>query len=292
MHGHGRIVASAVILACSVLPARADASALADDLARSWKAKIVTLRVPVQSNHIVFNNRGETTGSATPGIWSTDSMFQVDSVRMSDRVLRIEGKRVAVYLDPNQGKFVRTLTGKKIRIDLQVAAPNATLEDLNRALVRIFMNSSENLGDLVPYYWKTCFSGGIFRDKDRWVCRDQAERRDATITSLPQDQARDFTGLGIVYKVGPDVTAPRALSTPDPNYTEMAKKARLTGTTVLSLVVGSDGKPNNIRVVSPLGLGLDDEAVRTVEAWKFKPATKDGVPVAVQINVEMNFRLY
>jgi TonB family protein len=47
-----------------------------------------------------------------------------------------------------------------------------------------------------------------------------------------------------------------------------------------------------MKVVRPLGMGLDQKALDAVKQWKFEPAMKDGKPVAVQINVEVNFRLY
>jgi TonB family protein len=61
---------------------------------------------------------------------------------------------------------------------------------------------------------------------------------------------------------------------------------------VLWVVVGPDGRPRDVRVSRSLGLGLDEKAMDAVRSWKFEPARKDGQPVAVQINVEVNFRLY
>ena len=97
---------------------------------------------------------------------------------------------------------------------------------------------------------------------------------------------------GGVFRVGGGVSAPRALDTPDPEYSEEARKAKYQGTVVLWLVVGPDGKPHDIKVSRPLGMGLDEKAIEAVRNWKFQPAMKDGKPVAVQINVEVNFRLY
>jgi len=94
------------------------------------------------------------------------------------------------------------------------------------------------------------------------------------------------------YRVGGGVSAPRALYSPDPEYSEEARKAKYQGTVVLWVVVGPDGKPRDIRVSRTLGLGLDEKAIEAVRQWKFEPARKDGQPVAVQINVEVNFRLY
>jgi periplasmic protein TonB len=61
---------------------------------------------------------------------------------------------------------------------------------------------------------------------------------------------------------------------------------------VLWLVVGADGLPREIKVQRTLGLGLDEKAIEAVKQWEFKPAMKDGNPVAVRISVEVNFHLY
>ena len=99
------------------------------------------------------------------------------------------------------------------------------------------------------------------------------------------------TGGG-VFRVGGGVSAPKAVFTPDPEYSEEARKAKFQGTCVLWLVVGPDGKPRDIKVARNLGMGLDEKAIEAVKNWKFEPAMKDGKPVAVQINVEVSFRLY
>jgi periplasmic protein TonB len=97
---------------------------------------------------------------------------------------------------------------------------------------------------------------------------------------------------GGAYRVGGGVSAPRIVFSPDPDYSEEARKAKYQGTVVLWVVVGPDGRTRDIRVQRSLGLGLDEKAMEAVRTWKFEPARKDGQPVAVQINVEVNFRLY
>ncbi len=97
---------------------------------------------------------------------------------------------------------------------------------------------------------------------------------------------------GGVFRVGGGVSAPKAVYAPDPEYSEEARKAKYQGTCVLWLIVGPDGHPRDIKVARTLGLGLDEKAIEAVKTWKFEPAMKDGKPVAVQINVEVSFRLY
>jgi protein TonB len=96
---------------------------------------------------------------------------------------------------------------------------------------------------------------------------------------------------GGAYKVGGSVLAPRPLATPDPDYTEQARQAKLQGMCVLGLIVGADGKPRDIHVIRKLGLGLDEKAIIAVSQWTFAPATKDGTAVPVQISVQVSFKL-
>jgi TonB family protein len=96
---------------------------------------------------------------------------------------------------------------------------------------------------------------------------------------------------GGTYRVGGSVLAPRPLATPDPEYTEQAREARLQGMCVLELIVGADGRPRNIRVIRKLGMGLDEKAMIAVSQWTFAPATKQGTPVPVQISVQVSFKL-
>lgn len=103
------------------------------------------------------------------------------------------------------------------------------------------------------------------------------------------------TGGGIgggVYKVGGGISAPQAISTPDPEYTEEARNAKTQGTCILWMIVDDHGNPRDIRVVRGLGHGLDAKAIEAVKQWRFQPAEKDGHPVNVQISVEVGFRLY
>jgi protein TonB len=97
---------------------------------------------------------------------------------------------------------------------------------------------------------------------------------------------------GGVFKVGGGISAPQAVTTPDPEYTEEARTAKTQGTCILWLIVDEKGVPRNVRVVRGLGFGLDAKAIEAVKQWRFQPALKDGHPVNVQISVEVGFHLY
>lgn len=97
---------------------------------------------------------------------------------------------------------------------------------------------------------------------------------------------------GGAFRIGGSVSAPQCLYCPDPEYSEEARKARHQGVVVLWAVVDETGRAQSIRVQKSLGLGLDEEAVRAVQNWRFKPAERFGKPVPVYMAIEVNFHLY
>lgn len=97
---------------------------------------------------------------------------------------------------------------------------------------------------------------------------------------------------GGVFHVGGGVSPPRVIYQVDPEFSEEARKAKYQGTCTLMLIVGTNGKPSNIRVASSLGMGLDEKAIEAVKQWRFEPSQKDGHPVPVEIAVEVEFHLY
>jgi protein TonB len=96
---------------------------------------------------------------------------------------------------------------------------------------------------------------------------------------------------GGAYRIGGGVSSPTVIFKVEPEYSEEARKAKFQGTVILFVVVDEKGNPRDLKVIRPLGLGLDQKAIEAVEKWKFNPGKKDGKPVPVQATIEVNFRL-
>jgi TonB family protein len=92
-------------------------------------------------------------------------------------------------------------------------------------------------------------------------------------------------------KIGGGVTAPSLAFKLEPEYSEEARRAKVQGTVVLYVEIDPTGHADNIRVIRSMGLGLDEKAIEAVTAWRFAPGMKDGRPVTVAANIEVNFRL-
>ena len=96
---------------------------------------------------------------------------------------------------------------------------------------------------------------------------------------------------GGVYKIGGGVSPPSILFKVEPEYSEEARKAKFQGEVVLQVTVDEKGNPRDIKIIRPLGLGLDQKAIEAVEKWRFTPGKKDGKPVPVYAQISVNFRL-
>ena len=101
-----------------------------------------------------------------------------------------------------------------------------------------------------------------------------------------------------VYHIGGDVKAPRVITSFQPTLDEQHskqlnpdKKSGKTGSTMLRIVVGEDGTVRSAKVLESFNRDLDAKAIDAVKRWKFEPATKKGVPVAVELGVEVDFHL-
>jgi protein TonB len=94
-----------------------------------------------------------------------------------------------------------------------------------------------------------------------------------------------------LYHAGGGVTAPTVLYRVEPEYSEEARRARYQGTVVLEALIRKDGRVDVIQLVRSLGFGLDENAIRALKEWRFRPAMKNGIPVDFTLNVEVRFNL-
>jgi len=132
------------------------------------------------------------------------------------------------------------------------------------------------------------------------ACRDLDPRvfTPAIASHLEEDTLKRFSlplssiQPGEVYHVGGNVTMPVPTYKPEPAYTPEARERKIQGKVGLRFVVDANGNVGDVTVVKSLDPSLDDTAVRTVRMWRFQPATRDGVPVAVQLGTEVSFRMF
>jgi TonB family protein len=98
---------------------------------------------------------------------------------------------------------------------------------------------------------------------------------------------------GQTYRIGGEVSAPVLVFQKDADFPKSEIKLKVfDGNVVLSLVVDASGVPHNVHVVKSLKPDFDAQAVQAVRQYRFTPAKRSGEPVAVAMNIEVNFKKY
>jgi len=131
-------------------------------------------------------------------------------------------------------------------------------------------------------------------------------------TAAPQENAGKGTSSATprpnpnasgIYHAGDGVPAPQITYSIDPEFTDKARKKKISGTCTIGLVVDSRGNPQDVHVVKSIAesvppklrsdaQGLDEKAVEAVRQYKFKPGEFQGKAVPVETTLEINFRIY
>ena len=95
-----------------------------------------------------------------------------------------------------------------------------------------------------------------------------------------------------IYHVGNGVLPPQIIYGPDAKFTDQARAAKYGGNAGVALIVDAQGNPQNVHMMNHLKMGLDEQALAAVKQYKFKPATLQGKPVPVEVNIVVHFKIY
>jgi len=144
-----------------------------------------------------------------------------------------------------------------------------------------FANAYFNRG--VAYYKLGQFKEAI-SDFDRTLTLNPQNEKAA----VQKQEAQKRLASG-VYFAGKDVTSPAYVSWTNPKYSKEAIRAGKTGTVLLTFVVNEYGLVKDCHVLRSLTPDLDQRAIDAATHAKFKPGTKHGKPVPVEVTVEVKF---
>lgn len=279
---------------CLLLPTFTAAQSHTDNeqLRDAYAGKILTMRRFYDGAQLDFTADGALKSEAVVGPWTLNAQLLVNEIHLRDGKLQVQGRRLHLYYDSKTKEFRDYLTvienlpppdrkgleevekslrelGVRIEIDLPSANPDWPI--VAGCMNAVFRAPGEPMAHIVPPYWRLYFA-----QKD----------------GLPQEVPKPTVAKTEHVPLNGTVTPPSVVFNPSPAYADDARKSKYQGTSRLHMIVAEDGSVHDLQIVLPLGLGLDEKAVDAVSTWKFEPARKGGQPVAVVIEIEVDFRLY
>lgn len=249
----------AILVLASACPALAD-NELKDALKKTYENRILVLRTPLQSGDQEFDSAGKPLKEPPANQWRVYGPLLINGIKLDATRLRLEAVRLSSPNDLKPAKEMLLQSGKTIKVDIHLDHPLGSAAEAQDILDRVFFLELKKAEFPLPEYRRPNeMTGG-----------------DQNIQS--PDQRR---GVG-----------PKPIYTPNPDFSEQARKAKYGGSVSLAVVVDSQGRVSRVKLLRPLGMGLDEKAMETVATWRFDPAMRNGQPVAVQVNVEVSFNLY
>ena len=151
---------------------------------------------------------------------------------------------------------------------LAAVSPAHSAMVMNKALDNIFASDIDpRMMSHLPEYWQEYFAS-------------KSQHRQY----MPSD-----SGIKVVSE---GMTPPKVLNSIDPSSNQYAQKYGIAGMELLRTVVDASGMPRQMAIARPIGFGLDEKAVEAVKNSHFTPATLNGQPVPVVIDLVVTFRIY
>lgn len=266
----------------------ATGSGLQTALTSKYEHTVLILRHPVDRNHQKYSANGALLSGGKNAPWTVAGAIEISKVLVTPKMLRIEGKQEMLAFDEKQKTMLPFKKDRRsAKLEILLDNPLHSADEAETIIHRIFAMNDAELIDCMPGYWRSFL-----------VKQAQAKQQTTSAPpSLPVEidltKGTPSQDPNKVYHVnGKSVTAPKPVFTAAPRFSEEAKHARFQGTVVLSAIVDSTGKVTRPQIVRPLGLGLDEKAIEAVQTWQFQPATREGKPVAVEMDIEISFNLY
>jgi len=292
------LLAALFLLLADFLHASSDVERhLRDEL----KGKTFVLRDFYTGDNLHYDSSAVPVGGPSSGEWMSDGFVLVKDLRFSHHRVTIDAERqLVIQLDGKEFEFLPEDKSdrRKLRIEADLNLDTLSLQQLDAYMARIFLATQDNLATMVSDYWKPCVvaaalgGDGNFRFSRQLLTIPGVAARQGTAPTPETNEKRDIDCGTTQQHYKKDEAPPRPIYQAEPEFSERARRLKKQGVIVLSLVVNDEGLPTDVSIIRPLGYGLDEKALSCVKNWRFKPAEKNGQPVAAKIAVEIDFHLY
>jgi len=172
-----------------------------------------------------------------------------------------------------------------VPLRIEIAAPSGT--DFGPVLDAIFAESPVDLVPSMPAPWQEYA-------RSHFLPADTAPPSTSTSSAVPASDGSTSTQdqSAVPFVMGGSISTPQLLHSKEPKFNKAIHTREHSGDVLIGLTVQKDGLPSDVHILRPTGLGLDESAVDAVQHYVFKPAMRNGSPVPVKLNVEVNFQIF
>jgi TonB family protein len=235
-----------------------------------------------QDDALHFDSDGHLKNNSS-AVSFTLSGFELQNAHLEPGKLILEGRRIGLKLERYTQFRVPLKAEKGIRhkdelVHLEIDASPAG--NYGPALDAIFANGLVDLVPTMPSYWKA------------YALKNFVTLGNVAPPSVPSAALGDQSPAPKLLLTTPGVTPPKLLHAKAPKFSDAAKSLKYDGSTLINCHVAADGTVVDLSFVRALGMGLDENALAVVSQYIFSPATKNGIPVPFEINVDVKFQLF
>lgn len=253
-----------------------DLKAIEKQSKMEFYGKNLLMSHPYLNNHLHFSPAGDLTERSEEGTWTMNGIIHVDDVEVKPNLVRIRATREIIILRTQDGRLglQPILLTKHLEVELEPSSPIAALDDVKQTIGRVL--HEENLGRKINEYW----------------------HGEVTVTGVdPKTGHMTMKGGGDgiygylegnrpVYLPDEKIVPPKATHKEGADYTKAASVKKTQGKTFILIVVNEKGFPEILHLLKDLGDDLDTQTLAATSQWRFRPATKDGQPVAAVTRLE------
>ena len=262
-----KAVLLAIIAALTASPAAASDPSLKDALKKQYQNHVLFFRFAYQSGDQEFDSAGKPLKDAPSNGWIVYGPVWVDKLDLDANKLVLRGPRIAFGNSKKlNARVASPLEKKEVKFVIHLDHPLNSLGEAQTLLENVFSTDEKSAEHPLPEYRRTSGDLGPDEKPYQWSSNKTGDKD--------------------------HVSAPVAVFTPDPDYSDQARKAKYQGTVTLYVVVDKQGTVSRIKITNALGMGLDEKSVEKVKTWRFKPALLHGEPVFIAVSVEVDFHLY
>lgn len=278
-------------------------------LKQQFIGKTLILRHDLTKDSQQYDETGNVLTRADEGSWTVYGGMTIKKVTLRSDRLDIEGRRVLLTFKQHPDAITSLPGDGTVKVKILLKKPCGSQEDAVALLHRVFAISNRELYESVPVVWKAYvkrllvqkeFPQGTTQENSQKIPIEPAPGASVDLGGLfPENQPGDV-GAGDgepkfsnLMKLGqPGLILPRAAFTPEPSYTDLARKHRLVGTVAVDSVIDENGEIAFLQIREPVGMGLDEAAIAALRTWKFEPGRIGGKKVKVLMMLEVQFNLY